>query len=166
MDTSPRKEIEKTSIKWLFFSDKGGDKIHYWGKHHQSYVKSTRYPKETKRMVKKIMKSIKSSCVLTSPTSLVPVYDHEGMRLGKHKDRFHGKPEYVINVYLGDERYLTVMSDDNEFETKVICKQGLIRIFHPLFNSMFWHEKKRSNIPRGIHYALSIRQGETLITPF
>ena len=106
------------------------------------------------------MKKVKSSVILTSPATLIPIYDNEGKSLGKHRDTFYGEPGYVINVYVGDERMLSVESVDNTFKTKVLCKQGLIRIFHPLFNTIFLHEKKKSEIKRKIHYALSIRQAE------
>ena len=121
---------------------------------------SKKYPIKTGRLVKEIIKNVKSSVILTSPSCLIPIYDNEECSLGKHSDKFGGIPEYVINVYLGDERLLYVESSDNKFSTKILCKQGMIRIFHPLFNIMFMHEKKKSSIKRKIHYALSIRQAD------
>ena len=160
LDKTKKRRINNTKIKWLFFSEKGGDKVHYWGRRNESFIKSTKYPTKTGNMVSKVIERVKTACVLTSPSVLIPVYENERMSLGLHRDKFNGNPEYVINIYFGDERYLSVLSGDKTFKTKIICKQGMIRIFHPLFNDIFLHEKKPSEISRKIHYALSIRQGK------
>ena len=132
----------------------------YCGRSGESRIVSSFYPYLTRKLVNEITKKVKTSCYLTTPVSLIPVYENEYMKLGLHHDRFRGKPEYVINCYFGDERQLYVESDDKTYSTKLRCKQGFIRIFHPIFNVLFKHEKRRSHIKRKVHYALSIREGQ------
>ena len=160
LDRATRRNIGNTKIQWLFYSKKGDDKVHYWGKRNESMIRSTKYPEKTGQLIEKIMKRVKTSVVLTEPSSLVPIYHNETMSLGKHQDTFNGRPEYVINIYVGDDRYLTIESVDGKYQTKVLCQQGLIRIFHPLFNQIFYHSKQRSHVHRKIHYAISIRQAK------
>jgi len=87
------------------------------------------------------------------------VYNNEVKKLGSHKDKFQDKWEYVINIYFGDDRILKVTSDDGNCHEKLLCRQGKIRVFHPLMNQMLEHEKIPSEIPRKKHLAMSIRQG-------
>ena len=98
------------------------------------------------------MKNVKFSVVLTSPSVLVPVYQNESNSLGKHRDTFGGRPEYVINIYFGDQRILNVECINFKLSSKLLCDQDMVRIFHPLFNDIFLHEKKKSVLKRNTHY--------------
>ena len=47
----------------------------------------------------------------------------------------------VVNIYVGDERVLDVKTKDNKFKENLKCKQGMIRIFHPVMNKTMVHRK-------------------------
>ena len=162
LNRTKRCRVKDSPLGWLFFSERGRDRKYFWGSRNQSSIISEKYPKHIGFMVKKIMKNVRSSCVLTNESCLIPVYENEHEKLGFHQDKFCDNYEYVINIYFGDERVLGVTSTDGKFSDKLICKSGGVRVFHPLFNEMFLHGKLPSYVKRGVHYAVSIRESSRI----
>ena len=64
-------KIGRTKIRWVFYSEQDQEKVHYWGRSQDNYIVSQKYPTKTGRLVKEIMKNVKSSVILTSPSCLI-----------------------------------------------------------------------------------------------
>ena len=166
MNNTDYQLIPGIGLQWRFFSEKGGDMVHYWGKNGQFRLTSKKCPKKLFQLSNKILEKIPSSMYLKHPCILIPSYVDKYDSLGLHHDRFNGNPEYVINLYIGSTMELYVETDIpntssvNQRSWSLTCPHGKLRIFHPMFNVLFKHAKKMNPSRKSEHYAISIREGD------
>ena len=92
---------------------------------------------------------------------LTPVYESRSDKLNFHQDKFEGNPELVCSYYVGSTQMLHIKSYDNSFFTKLECKQGIIRIFQPLMNVLFYHAKFIQLINKP-HFCLTLRTSKVI----
>ena len=87
---------------------------------------------------------------------LTPCYEKRTDRLNYHQDKFMGEPELVCSYYVGSNQTLYIKSFDKRYANALKCSQGMIRIFLPIMNILFFHGKYIDKIKKP-HFCLTLR---------